>query len=178
MKPRIHIVSGLSSAGKSVYIRNNRNWNDIVLFPKMLKTVTLEQRKSYLLHYNLLRPYLIADQWYRPAYFFKSPIRYLTICRYVKSGRLFDIDPCLKKLSGFETDTRCTMLLTSRQDLLDRISQRTTREMLLSNQRRYQQEKFARMIITIDLALLHSQWIKFLKDNQIEYNTGVRLIIE
>ena len=169
-RPKLHVVSGPSSAGKSHFIQRIRKPNEETLFPNMLGDITLDYNCSYLLHYNLFRPYSAARRLSKPTHLVKSPFAYLKLRQSLESGQPFNTDLSLKQLIGFNAEIHVTILVVPLQILVDRISRRKTLEVLRPNQRgEYKQDKFMEIIEKINLAQLYLQWVRFLEFNDMNY---------
>ncbi|NEO12162.1 MULTISPECIES: methyltransferase domain-containing protein [unclassified Moorena] len=155
-KNQIHLVMGVSSAGKSTYIESrmkNGEWNDIpVRFPvelnHPLRGYLLNQ--NCIIHYNLYRPYnnnvdhLVDD---------------------------FMVDPALVKILNYRERIRAYILVAPRSELVKRCLLRTTIEPTFRKNltHRYSPKIILDLLCRLNLTDFYKKWFLLLRQYEITF---------
>lgn len=167
---RIHMVSGPSCSGKSLYIKKHIKEGQSVIFPRTIDAIVPGAVGSWIFHYNLFRPFSQLRQMRRLHHLLKNPLLYLEMLSSVKNHRPFDREPGIQKLISLGKAVDSVVLVVPRSVLEQRMAQRTKQEILVSELKdNYNREKFIGMSRQIDLADLYKCWIEFLSRNRIDY---------
>jgi hypothetical protein len=151
-RPRIHLVSGPTCAGKSLYIGRRGEPDATVLLPDKGALPALAAGGRFLVHYDLLRPLakLAADA---DAPFAR---RLRGLGRRLRStlSSPFAIDRRLGELLAADADFEASVLVVPRDTLLARIASRGSGDDIVRDS---------------DLPGIYRAWLQLLRERHIPY---------
>ena len=151
----IHLVMGISSAGKSIYIKSKQDsgeWKGIpLLMAYQIGTDFSAEilQQECIVHYNLFRPY-------------NNDVVNV-------ENDLFE-DKALSLLLKYNDRIKVSLLVTRPAVLTKRILQRTEVEpILIKRGGYYPQQKIAELLCHLDMNQFHEKWINLLQEFQINF---------
>lgn len=163
----LHLVSGPTCAGKSVFIARHVDQGEAVLLPDKGARAAIELGGRFLVHYNLLRPFdkivLEGDES------FSGRLR--RRMRRVR-GRLrgpFSIDRRLEEILATPAVKEASVLVVPRAELLERIRRRRAQEPLRSQDEGYRSARWDAIVRQVDLLALYRDWLAFLRQHGVRY---------
>ena len=151
----IHLVMGVSSSGKSKYIKkkiDSGEWNDMPIFmAHELKHGMFDEvlTRECVVHYNTLRPYNNNAE-------------------NIENDLLSDT--VIKKLLEHHDRINAYILITHPSELSKRILLRNNVEKdLRGTKDNYPNQNIFELVCRLDMANFYQKWISLLKNNQIEF---------
>jgi hypothetical protein len=162
----VHLVSGVTSSGKSTFLKESQAHYDSVLFPLERHLKDLKPGR-HALHYNILRPifFNFDSKW-------KKTIQQLRalLGAPARGANLFEGDQVLRQLARDEVSIHATVLVAPQRMILDRVASREAVEPLFSERAKaYDNKKWTRILAAVDLVDLYGQWLAFLESRNIPY---------
>jgi len=166
----VEIISGATCCGKSGYIEKMACQYDGILFPRQFSFDSLRHGGSYMLHYNLLRPFdrprltsfSISSGWKRARSFLKRlPSAF---------SNVYESEILLRSLLRKPYIFHATVLAAPLPILLERASGRQVLEPL--NEMKveiYPADRWIRLYQSVDLPRIYGQWLSFLRKKGIPY---------
>ncbi|WP_293121185.1 methyltransferase domain-containing protein, partial [Moorena sp. SIO4G3] len=155
-KNAIHLVMGVSSAGKSTYIESrikNGEWNDIPVI--MATELKPESRWKFLnqdciIHYNLYNPY-------------KSNVDHI--------GNDFMGEPVLVKILNYRERIRAYILVAPRSEIVKRCLLRESIEPTFRKNvtKRYSKQRIFELLCRLNLTDFYKKWFLFLRQYEISF---------
>lgn len=164
----LHLITGPTCAGKSMYIARHVGADETVLLPdKGAKQVIEEVGGRYLVHYNLLRPFdKIMLEGHEP-FGTKLSRRFRRLRRRLHGT--FSIDRRIEEIISAKAIKEASVLVVPRAELLARISQRKAQEPLRAENEGYKSKRWDAIVRQVDLLAMYRDWLAYLRRHGVPY---------